>query len=113
MGGGGAVTRARLAEIGVLPIGQWAKMPGRSLGQLLGPAAGEKLTALAWNRDPREIETHRRARSAGAQSALGQKAAEERGFPPPLGPLSDRIGTPRRGQSLAGRNVAHPVRFSH
>ena len=37
----------------------------RSLERLLGPAAGEKLSALAWNRDPRQIRTHRRARSAG------------------------------------------------
>src|SRR3979411_1290063 len=78
MWGVGPVTKARLAEIGVLTIGQLAKMPGRSLGQLLGPAAGEKLAALAWNRDSREIRTHHRARSAGAQSAIGKKPAEER-----------------------------------
>ena len=53
MWGVGPVTKARLAEIGVLTIGQLAKTPGRSLERLLGPAAGEKLAALAWNRDPR------------------------------------------------------------
>jgi len=72
MWGVGPVTRARLAEIGVHTIGQLAKMPGYSLERLLGHAAGEKLTALAWNRDPREIRTHHRAQSAGAQSALGK-----------------------------------------
>src|SRR5579862_1669007 len=71
MWGVGPVTKARLADIGVRTIGQLAKMPGRSLERLLGSAAGEKLAALSWNRDPREIQTHRRARSAGAQSALG------------------------------------------
>ena len=81
MWGVGPVTKARLAEIGVHTIGQLAKMPGWSLERLLGRAAGEKLTALAWNRDPREIKTHRRAQSAGAQSALGRKPAEERRFP--------------------------------
>jgi DNA polymerase IV len=55
------VTKARLAEIGVFIIGQLAKTPRWSLERLLGPAAGEKLAALAWNRDPREIETHRPA----------------------------------------------------
>jgi DNA polymerase-4 len=68
MWGVGPVTKARLAEIGVLTIGQLAKTSERSLTRLLGPAASEKLTELAWNRDPREIKTHRRARSAGAQS---------------------------------------------
>src|SRR3982075_3490318 len=93
MWGVGPVTKARLAEVGVLTIGQLAKMPGRSLGQLLGPAAGEKLTALAWNRDPREIRTHRRARSAGAQSAIGMKPAEAQVFRPILLHLADRIGS--------------------
>jgi len=54
MWGVGPVTKARLAEIGVLTIGHLAKTPGWSLERLLGPAAGEKLAALAWNRDPRE-----------------------------------------------------------
>src|SRR5207248_2845552 len=84
MWGVGPVTKARLAEIGVLTIGQLAKTPGWSLERLLGPAAGEKLAALAWNRDPREIMGHRRARSAGAQSAIGRKPAEERVFRPTL-----------------------------
>jgi len=43
MWGVGPVTKARLADIGVLTIGQLAKTPGWSLERLLGPAAGEKL----------------------------------------------------------------------
>src|SRR5580658_4276528 len=43
MWGVGPVTTARLAETGVHTIGQLAAMPGRSLTQLIGPAAGEKL----------------------------------------------------------------------
>ena len=84
MWGVGPVTKARLAEIGVLTIGQLARTPGWSLERLLGPAAGQKLAALAWNRDPREIKTHRRAGSVGAQSAIGRKPAEERVFRPAL-----------------------------
>src|SRR6202163_2118379 len=61
MWGVGPVTKARLVEIGVLTIGQLAKTPGRSLERLLGPAAGGKLGAPAWNRDPRKIKAHRRA----------------------------------------------------
>jgi DNA polymerase IV len=83
MWGVGPVSRARLAEIGVLTIGQPAKTPGWSLERLLGPTAGEKLAALAWNRDPREIETHRRAGSVGAQSAIGRKPAESEFSDPP------------------------------
>src|SRR5271156_1501696 len=83
MWGVGPVTKARLAEIGVLTIGQLAKTSGSSLQRLLGPAAGEKLAALAWNRDPREIKTHRRTRSAGAPSGIRREPAAEGVFPPP------------------------------
>src|SRR5437763_7022504 len=84
MWGVGPVARARLAEIGVHTIGQLAKVPGYSLERLLGRAAGEKLTALGWNRDPREIRRRHRAQSAGAQSALGTKPAQEHVFRPAL-----------------------------
>jgi DNA polymerase-4 len=112
MWGVGPVTKARLAEAGVHTIGQLAKMPGRSLERMLGPAAGEKLSALAWNRDPREIRTHHRAHSAGAQSALGRKPAETRVIRPTLAHLADRIGTRLRAKSLAGRTVTARVRFA-
>src|SRR5215470_2238096 len=112
MWGVGPVTRARLAEIGVLTIGQLARTPGWSLDRLLGPAASGKLTALAWNRDPREIVTDRRARSAGAQSALGRKPAEERIYIPALRHLADRVASRLRAKSRHGRTVTVRVRFA-
>ena len=103
----------RLAEIGVLTIGQLAKTPGWSLERLLGPAAGGKLAALAWNRDPREIKIDRRAGSAGAQSAIGRKPAEEHVFRPILLHLADRIATRLRAKSRLGRTVTVRVRFAN
>ena len=112
MWGIGPATKARLNERGIRTIGQLAQMPGWSLQRVVGRAVGEKLTALAWNRDPREIETRRRAHSAGAQSALGRKPAEERVFRPTLRHLADRIASRLRAKSLAGRNVTVRVRFA-
>jgi DNA polymerase IV len=112
MWGVGPVTKAKLAGIGVLTIGQLAQTPGWSLERLVGSAASKKLAALAWNRDPREITTHRRARSAGAQSALGKKPAEEKIFRPTLLHLADRIGSRLRAKSLSGRTVTVRVRFA-
>jgi DNA polymerase-4 len=112
MWGVGPVTEGRLAAMGVQTIGQLARMPGRSITRLLGPAAGEKLSALAWNRDPREIVTHRRSQSAGAQSALGRKPAQPHVIRPTLAHLADRIGTRLRAKSLAGRTVTVRVRFA-
>jgi DNA polymerase-4 len=112
MWGVGPVTEGKLAEAGVLTIGQLSQMQGQSLERLVGQAAGQKLAALAWNRDPRVIETQRRARSAGAQSALGRKPFEERVFRPTLRLLADRIGSRLRNKSLSGRTVTVRVRFA-
>jgi DNA polymerase-4 len=112
MWGVGPATTARLAEIGVLTIGQLARTSPRSLERLLGQAASDKLGALAWNRDPREISKHRRARSAGAQSALGKKPAAEPIFRPTLRHLADRIGSRLRAKSWFGRTVTVRVRFA-
>jgi DNA polymerase-4 len=112
MWGVGPVTTARLGEIGVTSIGQLAQTPGWSLEQLLGSAAGQKLAALAWNRDPRAIRTHHRAQSAGAQSAIGKQPAQERALQPTLRHLADRIATRLRAKSRPGRRVTVRVRFA-
>jgi DNA polymerase-4 len=112
MWGVGPATQARLAKIGVITIGQLAQAPGWSLERLLGPAAGEKLSALAWNRDPRKLQPHRRASSAGAQSALGKKPATERIIRPVLFHLADRVATRLRAKSRPGRTVTARVRFA-
>jgi DNA polymerase-4 len=112
MWGVGPVTQARLADIGVRTIGQLATTPGWSLERIVGRAATEKLTELAWNRDPREIRTQHRARSAGAQSALGKRPADERMFRPALRHLADRVASRLRAKSRPGRTVTVRVRFA-
>jgi DNA polymerase-4 len=112
MWGVGPATEARLAEAGVATIGQLAKRSPESVERLLGHATGRKLAALAWNQDPRPIQSGRRAHSAGAQSALGRQPAIERVFKPTLHHLADRIGARLRAKSLAGRTITVRVRFA-
>lgn len=112
MWGVGPVTKARLADAGVITIGQLAQVEPWRLDHLLGSALGQKLSALAWNRDPREIKTQRRSHSAGAQSALGRRPAEERVIRPTLLHLADRIASRLRAKSRPGRTVTVRVRFA-
>ena len=112
MWGVGPVTEARLAGIGVTTIGQLAHTPGWSLERLLGHAVGDKLGALAWNRDPRRLVTTRRAHSAGAQSALGLKPAQTRVVRQTLLHLADRVASRLRAKSRPGRTVTVRVRFA-
>jgi DNA polymerase-4 len=112
MWGVGPVTRSRLAAAGVETIGQLAQSSPGSMERLLGRAAGRKLTALAWNRDAREIRTERRAHSAGAQSALGRQPATEAVFRPVLQHLADRVATRLRAKDRPCRTVTVRVRFA-
>jgi DNA polymerase IV len=112
MWGVGPVTKARLAQAGILRIGELAQMPGGWLERLLGRALGRKLEALAWNCDAREIQTGPRAQSAGAQSALGRRPAAERIYRPTLWYLADRVATRLRAGLRPGRTVTVRVRFA-
>ena len=112
MWGVGPVTKERLAEMGVHTIGQLADTPGRALERLLGRAIGGRLGALAWNHDPRDVETHRRAGSVSAQSALGKKPATQDIIGPTLRHLADRVASRMRKKNRAGRTITVRVRFA-
>jgi DNA polymerase-4 len=111
MWGVGPVTEGKLEDEGILTIGQMAEKRTDWVQRLLGNAAGEKLSRLAWNRDPREIVVHARARSAGAQSALGRKPFTEATWRPALLHLADRIASRLRARSWFGYTVTVRVRF--
>jgi DNA polymerase-4 len=113
MWGVGPVTQERLAGKGIRTIGQLAHADPNALIGLLGPAAGEKLAALAWNRDPRAIVRDRRARSAGAQSALGKTRIDPLTIRTTLIHLADRIGSRMRPKTLAGKTVTARIRFAY
>src|SRR5499425_268573 len=109
MWGVGPVTRARLAQIGIHTIGQLARMPGWSLERIVGRAVGEKLGARSRGTAIRRCH---RAQSAGAQSALGRKPAQEQVFRPTLRHLADRVASRLRAKSRPGRTVTVRVRFA-
>jgi len=69
--GVGPVTLEALATLGVKTIGDLADTSEGLLSDRVGKARAAHLHALAWNTDPRGIETTRRAASVGAQSAFG------------------------------------------
>jgi DNA polymerase-4 len=110
--GVGPVTASRLARRGIDTIGELAECDGASLVQLLGPAAGRHLKALAHNRDPRPVDTTRRDRTMGAQRALGQRPRtrdELRGI---LLSLVDKVARRLRKADRMARTVTVRYRTS-
>jgi DNA polymerase IV len=112
MWGVGPVAQRRLAERGVHTIGELAEMSPRALEGLLGHAVGLKLAALAVNEDPRRISTGERAKSVGAQSAIGAHEPTPRLVTEVLSHLADRVAGRLRAKHRAGRTVTVRVRFA-
>lgn len=112
MWGVGPVAEARLAERGILTIGDLAATPSRAVERILGRANGEKLARLAANEDPRRVASSGRGRSAGAQSALGRRAASVPLVREILGQLVERVATRLRERGYAGRTLTVRVRLA-
>lgn len=110
--GVGPVARQRLAEQGIRTIGELARTPSTAVQHLLGNAVGARLSALALNEDPRRVVTSTRARSVGAQSALGRRRPTPETVRPVLGHLADRVAGRLRAKHRGGRTVTVRVRFT-
>jgi DNA polymerase IV len=112
MWGVGPVAQRRLAERGIRTIGELARTPSFSLEKLLGQAVGARLSALAVNEDPRRVVTSHRARSVGAQSAIGRSAPTPDLVREVLAHLAERVAGRLRAKSRAARTITVRVRFT-
>jgi DNA polymerase-4 len=110
--GVGPSTQARLASTGILTVGDLATTSSSVLEHLLGSAAGIKLASLTANVDLRSVEMTRRAKSVGAQAALGAKPATSKLVRETLGYLADRVAGRLRAGVNAGRTITVRVRFT-
>lgn len=112
MWGVGPVARQRLAEQGIHTIGDLARTQSTVLEHILGRAVGTRLNALARNEDPRRVMASGRARSVGAQSALGRRRPTRPLVREVMAHLADRVASRLRGKQRAGRTVTVRVRFA-
>ena len=109
--GVGRVTSAKLHNLGITRVEQVARIPPQILVSIVGRAAGWHLHALAHNRDPRHVETGRRRRSVGAQSALGRRLRSSEEIDAVLVGLVDRVTRRLRKGERVARTVVLRFRF--
>jgi DNA polymerase-4 len=109
--GVGRVTEAKLAQLGITTVADLAHTDPRILERYLGPGAGSHLHALAWNRDPRPVVTHHRAKSVGAQSSFGGGGHDRALRRRVLLDLAERVGSRLRKKQRAARTITVRVRF--
>ena len=109
--GVGDVTAERLHQVGITTVGQVAELEEGALVSMLGRASGRQIHALAWNRDPRRVQTGRRRGSIGAQRALGRSPRSADEIDTVLLGLVDRITRRMRAARRVGRTVVLRLRF--
>ena len=86
---------------GIRTIGELAATSPIHLQRLLGQLRARSSASLAANADPRRIETSRRARSVGAQSALGRRAVTDELLPRRCSASSPTASPPACGPTNA------------
>ena len=109
--GVGKVTAAKLHDRGITRVGEVAQLPETTLVNMLGPASGRHLHALAHNLDPRPVVVGRRRRSIGSQRALGRSPKTPEAVDTILVGLVDRVTRRMRAAGRVGRTVVLRLRF--
>jgi DNA polymerase-4 len=109
--GVGAKTAEQLERLGLRTVGDVANTPLASLTKTLGSAAGEKLHALAWARDPREVTTLREEKSVGHETTFEYDITDPAVIRRELLRMSDQVAVRLRKAGLSGHTVVLKLRY--
>ena len=109
--GVGAKTAEQLERLGLRTVGDVANTPVATLSKSLGPAAGEKLHALSWARDPRSVTTLREEKSVGHEVTFEFDVTDPAVIRRELLRMSDQVAVRLRKADLVGRTVVLKLRY--
>ncbi len=110
--GVGEATQRAVAALGVATVGDLARLPVASLERRLGNAVGRHLHDLAWNRDPRAVETGGGAKSISVEETYATDLASADEIDAELFAHCERLGRRLRTAGVAARTVQLKVRFA-
>jgi DNA polymerase-4 len=108
--GVGERTGQTLARLGLRTVGDIARTPAAALAADLGPAAAAHLSALAWGRDGRDVETAVREKSVGAEETFDIDVSDPEVIRRELLRLSRRTARALRSSECAARTVVVKLR---
>lgn len=109
--GVGAKTAEQLERLGLRTVGDVANTPLATLTKAVGNAAGEKLHALSWARDPRAVTTLREEKSVGHETTFGYDVTDPAVIRRELLRMSDQVAVRLRSAGLSGRTVVLKLRY--
>ncbi len=109
--GVGPATSSRLGRLGVVTVGDLARLEPEAVVAALGRAQGRHLHDLANGLDDRAVEPGRRPRSVGHEETFARDLHLRGQLERELTGLSDAVAARLRRHGLAGRTVTLKVRF--
>jgi DNA polymerase-4 len=110
--GVGAVTRGKLAELGLATIGDVARYPRAALERRLGASMGGHLWSLAQGHDSREVTTEQRAVSVGHEETFERDVADRERVRARVLQQSDRVAARLRRAELRCRVVVLKIKYA-
>jgi len=110
--GVGGKSEEHLARLGLRTIGDVAHAPVDMLRRAIGDAAAERLHALAWGRDPREVTPGRDEKSIGHETTFETDRTDAGELHRVLLQLADGVGQRLRRAGVLARTVSLKLRFS-
>ncbi|WP_433478443.1 DNA polymerase IV [Spirillospora sp. CA-142024] len=111
--GVGERTEQTLTRLGLRTVGQLAQVPPDTLQRELGNALGAHLHALAWGRDPREVDPHTPDKSIGAEETFDTDIDDPEVIRRELLRLAEKVGARLRESGNAGRTVSVKLRMAN
>jgi len=109
--GVGPATRQRLEALGVVTVGDLARVPEETLCRVLGTANGHHLADLARGEDSRPVEAGREVKSVGHEETFAVDLHSHAEAHRHVVRMADAVGTRLREAGLSGRTVTVKVRF--
>ena len=110
--GVGGKSEEHLTRLGLRTIGDVAHAPVDMLRRAIGDAAAERLHALAWGRDPREVTPGRDEKSIGHETTFETDRTDAGELHRVLLQLADGVGQRLRRAGVLARTVSLKLRFS-
>lgn len=110
--GVGAVTREKLAELGLETIGAVSRYPEPVLRARLGPALGAHIAALARGEDARDVVTEHEPVTIGHEETFERDIADPAKIAPILISQADRVAARLRRAGLRAATVSIKIKYA-
>lgn len=108
--GVGARTSKVLARLGLRTVADLANTPVSTLERELGPATAAHLSALAWGRDERKVDTGAHDKSIGAEETFGTDIGDAEMIQRELLRLAGRTARGLRSSGYVARTISVKLR---